>query len=155
MSAMETHRADYVAGLRQLADLLEAHEELPLPYDGNSGAMSFMFLSGEDPRAAMADAVRALPVPLSKNDPAKNDYADSYFELSGRLHGLKIKLTAWRAQVCERVVVDTREVTEEVPDPEALAEVPKVKQRRTVETIEWRCNPVLAAANDGGDRDAD
>lgn len=153
VTAGEAHRAEYIAGLRQLADLLEAHDELPLPFDGNHGAMNFMFLNDDDPRAAMAAAVRALPVPLAKNDPAKGGAEEKYFNLSGHLHGLRIELSAFRAEVCERVVVDRREVTEEVPDPEAVAAAPKVKQTRTVETVEWRCHPVLAGAEGGRDAD--
>jgi hypothetical protein len=43
-------------------------------------------------------------------------------------------------------VVGTREVTEEVPDPEALAAVPKVTVTRTVEDVRWECRPLLAEA---------
>ncbi len=46
-----------------------------------------------------------------------------------------------RAKVCERVVTGTREVTEEVPDPDA----PKVTVTRVVEDVEWRCSSILAA----------
>jgi len=145
-----TDRAEYIAGLRQLADLLEAHDELPLPVEGRISAINFHFLFDDDPRTALADAVRAMPISLAKNDPASSDYAETYFELAGYLRGLEVKLVAFREQVCERVVVDRREVTVEVPDPEALAEVPTVTETHTVETVEWRCHPVLAPAVDGG-----
>jgi hypothetical protein len=51
-----------------------------------------------------------------------------------------------RNEVCEKVVTGTREVTKEVPDPEALAAVPKVTVTETVEDVEWRCHPILDAA---------
>jgi hypothetical protein len=48
-----------------------------------------------------------------------------------------------RDEVCERVVVSTQEIEEEVPDPElaeaALANVPTVKTKRTIEEVEWKC----------------
>ena len=36
-------------------------------------------------------------------------------------------------------------VTEEVPDPDALAAVPTIIQTREVETVEWKCEPLMAA----------
>lgn len=51
---------------------------------------------------------------------------------------------AGRGEVCERIVTGTREVTKEVPDPKALAEVPKVTVTETVEDVEWKCTPLLA-----------
>jgi hypothetical protein len=138
-----TDRAEYIAGLRQLADLLEQNPDaLPLPYEGRSGAITFHFLSGEDPKAEMAAAARAIPTRLDKSG------GDSYFDLTGSLHGLKIELTAFRDAVCERVVTGTETVTEQVRDPEAaeqaLASVPLVEVTRTIEHVEWRCTPLLA-----------
>ena len=49
-----------------------------------------------------------------------------------------------REAICERIVVGNHEVTEELPDAEALAAVPKVTVTRTVEDVEWRCVPLLA-----------
>ena len=77
-------RAAYIDGLRQLADVLEAHAELPLPYEGSRTAMTFFFLFSEDPRAAMAAAVRALPCNLVKNFSGYDD-GPSYLDLSGQL----------------------------------------------------------------------
>lgn len=50
---------------------------------------------------------------------------------------------AARNEVCEKVTVATREVTEEVPDPDLVAKVPTVTRTRTVEDIEWRCHPIM------------
>lgn len=128
-------RAGYIAGLRQLADVLEQHPEVPLPFQGHGMALTFSFFRhGDDNRAAMAAAAKALPCQLQKAG------SDEYFDLNGKLAGLKIQLTAFRGEVCERVVVGTREVTEEIPDPAA----PKVIVTKTVEDVEWRCNSLLA-----------
>jgi hypothetical protein len=67
-----------------------------------------------------------------------------------RFAGIALVAQASRDQVCERVVIDSRQVTEEVPDPEALAaataSVPLVKRTTTVEEVEWICSPLLAVA---------
>ncbi|MEV4161437.1 hypothetical protein [Nonomuraea dietziae] len=140
----EARRAEYVKGLRALADILEAHPEVPLPYDGSSpdyGRITFSdFLHSKDPRADMAATRRALGVPVAKS--AREDY----FDLHGNLHGLYFTLTAFRSDVCERVVVDRQEIDVEVPDPEALALVPKVKRTEVVEQVEWRCSPLLTGS---------
>ena len=132
-------RAAYIDGLRQLADVLEAHAELPLPYEGSRTAMTFFFLFSEDPRAAMAAAVRALPCNLVKNFSGYDD-GPSYLDLSGQLGGLKIELTARRDDVCTRRVTGTedREV-EEVVTPAVKRTVTKA-----VEVVEWDCHPIMA-----------
>lgn len=140
---MTTDRAEYIAGLRQLADLLEQHPDaLPLPYQGHWVPITFHFLTGEDPKSALAAAVRALPIRLDKSG------GDSYFDLTGSLHGLSIVLTAFRNEVCERVVTGTETVTKQVRDPEAaaqaLASVPLVEITETVEQVQWICRPLMA-----------
>src|SRR6266542_5084477 len=65
--AMEQNRAAVVAGYRLLADLLEKHPELPIPYHGPaSGTELRIYMLGSD-RAAFVDAVRALPGRLDKS----------------------------------------------------------------------------------------
>lgn len=141
----EVERASYIDGLRALADVLEDHPEVPLPHDGHGDSgIAIMFLSGTDPRSALAAAARAIPCNWRKDaSDAAGDYP-AYFDMYGSLHGLKLHLTAYRDAVCERIVTGTREVTEMVKDPAALAAVPEVEVTRTVEDIEWVCGSVLA-----------
>jgi hypothetical protein len=138
-------RSAYTAGLRQLADILDDHPEVPLPYDGsqpNAGRITFHFLHlGEQAPAEIAAVRRALGVPLEKN--ARDD---TYFDLHGNLRGLYFTLAAFREDVCRRVVIGKREVEVEEPDPEALAALPVVKVTKTVEDVRWECAPLLAAA---------
>jgi hypothetical protein len=138
-----TDRAAYIDGLRRLAGALEQHDELPLPYEGSGSVMTFHFLGGDDPRAAMAAAARALPVAWRKD--AMEGDGVSYFELKGRLAGLSLKLTAYRDAVCTRVVTGTedREVTE-VVTPALTRKVTK-----PVEVVEWRCESLLAPVPGG------
>ena len=143
MQNNDNARSAYTAGLRQLADILDAHPEVPLPYQGQGpdyARISFHFLSAENPRAEMAATRRALGVPTDKD----GDRGE-YFDLHGNLAGLYFTLTAFRKDVCERVVVATRDVEIEEADPLAVAALPKVKRTVTVEDVEWRCTPILAA----------
>ncbi len=136
-------RAARIAGFRQLADVLERHPELPLPYEGagvGSQSITFHFLGFDDgEKEAMAAAVRALPCRLTK---AASGVDGEYFNLAGQLAGLHVRLVAFRQTVCERVVVGVETVTRSVPDPNV--EVPTVEVVEQVERVEWRCSPVLA-----------
>lgn len=139
----EVERASYIDGLRALADVLEGHPEVPLPHDGHADrGLCIMFLSGDDPRAALAAAARAIPCSWRKDaSDAAGDYP-AYFDMYGSLHGLKLHLTAYREAVCTRVVTGTedREV-EEVVTPAVTRTVTK-----PVEVVQWVCAPVLAPA---------
>jgi hypothetical protein len=130
----DTTRAGYVAGLRMLADILEADATLPLPVHGRGLPISWSFWGDDTAKTEMARVARALPGPKTK------DYRDTYFYLSVQLSGLNVQLTAMRAAVCERVVTGVREVTVTEPDPNA----PTVTRVDTVEDVEWRCSPLLA-----------
>ena len=129
-------RAEYITGLRMLADLLERHDDLPLPYQGRETPLTFYFLNAT--REAFAAAARILPGPLIKHTPAYDDV----FQLTGSLAGLRFQAVAYRATVCERVVTGVETVVREVPDP--AVEVPLVSVTEEVETIEWRCSPLLS-----------
>lgn len=139
-------RAAYTAGLRALADILDAHPDLPLPWQGGPYmAMTFHFLHAQDPRAELAAARRALGIPMGK-EPDEN----GYFNMDGTLHGLHVKLVAFRKDVCERVVTGTREVEVEEPDPNAVAALPKVTRTEVIEDVEWVCHPILAGEEPAG-----
>ncbi|MEU8271589.1 hypothetical protein AB0B89_31065 [Sphaerisporangium sp. NPDC049002] len=133
-------RAEYIKGLRALADILENHPDLPLPYDGRGGAIDFIELGEEDRRGAAVFA-RVMPGTVRKEP------RDTYLDLVADVHGVKVKWIAMRSNVCERVVTGTREVEIEEPDPQALAAVPKVKRTVTVEDVEWQCGSLLATAD--------
>ena len=136
----EDQRAEYVAGLRALADLIEKNPTLPLPSKRRAEwAFGFAYGSDEARRAAIAEAARIIPGRLDKNDPTASDYNAKYYVLTGKLHGLEIELWAERDQVCRRVVTGTREVTKEIPT--AVEEV-----TITEEIVEWVCEPLLAGA---------
>jgi hypothetical protein len=115
-------RSEYIAGLRELADLLQDHPEVPLPYNGTTTELLWI----EYDRDIIATIIKALPGPVTKHYTAAGQ-----FQAKTRLHGLRVEV------VCERVVVGTETVT--VPAVEARPEA-IVEQ----EIVEWRCHPILA-----------
>lgn len=98
-------------------------------------------------REVMAETIRRFKAIATA--PVRKEYedgGDGYFNATIPLRALRIKLTDLRARVCERVVTGTTTVTEEIPDPEYVAAAPKVAVTRTVESVEWKCVPILADA---------
>lgn len=136
-------RSSYTAGLRALADLLDANPGLTDDVAFTNYRMLACVSWAQQPKARMAEWIRAAKAAgLSVSKLYDNEYGNVDIDLGG---GLAVQVYAKREQVCERVVTGTREVTEEVPDPDALAAVPKVTVTKTVEDIEWKCSPLLAA----------
>ena len=132
-------RDAYIAGMRQLMDILEANPGLPLPFEGRSSAMTFHFLNAEDPRAAMAAAARTLPCKWDKRVWSGSEDRN-YFDLSGQIAGARVKLSAFRDAVCTRVVTGTEErEIEETVTPAVIRKVVK-----PVEVVEWQCGSLLA-----------
>ena len=141
MTTTDQTRAAYISGLRRLADLLEQHNGLTLPWNGTSETASLQFISGDpgDQKAWMAAIARIIPGPWEKK------ITEHQFLLNGRLDGLHLTAIAWRKDVCERVVTGVETVTRTVPDPDALAAVPTVEVTETVEHVRWECPPLLAS----------
>lgn len=134
-------RAEYIAGLRMLADLLERHSEVPLPSTGRTMPIDIWVTREEDQAAKLAELARLLPGRKTKSQVGSQG---QWFCLTAHLRGLKVEVTADRNEVCEKVVTGSREVIEEVPDPELLAAVPVIKRTKVVEEFEYRCRPLLA-----------
>jgi hypothetical protein len=136
MSTTDTERAAYITGLRALADLLETHDDLLLPYTGGRYAAMNVIPARDDQRAQVAAWARALPGKVGKAP-----RGDSYFDLTGTIGGIAICVIADRDEVCERVVTGTREVEqEEVVTPATTRTV-----TATEEVVEWRCAPILSS----------
>lgn len=133
-----TDRAAAMAtGLRALADMVEAHPEI-------THDLRYVFddiLVSVDTRAEISRLARAG----AKTGAKVTKHVGSKFAGVNVAFGpVGLHVYADRDEVCERVVTGTREVTEEVPDPEALAAVPKVAVTKVVEDVEWRCSSFLA-----------
>lgn len=138
-------RAEYIAGLRMLADALEANTAVCLPYDGAGALHGITVIPPQDgQREQLAAWARALPGKKTKEP------RGAYFDLTGAFRGLHIKVICDREEVCERVVTGTREVEVEEPDPAAVAALPTVKRTKVVEDVRWICRPVLGDGDEGG-----
>jgi hypothetical protein len=133
-------REEYIAGLRAVADLIEATPDLPLP----SSELLFSWnvwpsMGVDDIPAEVARLRRLLPGTFTKNDPG-SAYGAAYYQLDGQIGAAKLEITTNREEVCERVVTGTREVVKTVPAPGT----PTVEVVETVEDFEWVCKPLLA-----------
>lgn len=130
-------RGTYTAGLRALADKIDANPSIPLPYAGSGSEMLIMFFAGsaDENKAALAATIAALGGHWEK------DYDESSFGMRGTFAGLPIRLCASRGEVCTRVVTGTRVVTKLVPDPAIV--VPEVEITEVEEVIEWQCGSLL------------
>lgn len=129
-------RAEYIAGLRAFADLLEQNPDLRLPYHGSSTEM-LIFPAHGDQRAELARWARLLPGLKQKRA------RDRDFDLAAQLRGLKLLICCDREEVCHKRVIGTETVTEMVPDPEYMASAPMVERETEREIVEWVCHPVL------------
>ena len=98
------------------------------------------------PQYTDLEAARAFAKALPK--PVEKVYKESMVDVVGRFGPHRVRYAAWRAEVCERVVVDTVTEKVEVPDPELLARVPTITETRTREIVEWRCDTALLDEGD-------
>lgn len=135
-----SRRTQVAAGLRDLADWVEANpDQISDLYPSVNLLLSVGGRGGRDRIASIARTGLDAGVKVTK------EYSEKWAGV--KLHfGPHVTVDAYAArdEVCERVVVGTREETKEVPDPEALAAVPTVTVTETVEDVEWRCLPLLA-----------
>lgn len=122
--------------LRAIADLLDKHPELE-DYDFADQRIWLFHYDNNTPEK-VAQIARLL-APVTK-EPIKQDYV-----LEKQVGKVKLRLHFSHANVCTKVVKGVRTVTEEVPDPEALAALPKVTVTREVEDVEWVCPDSLLA----------
>ena len=145
---MTDARQAYIDGLHQIADFLAEHPEVPLPAMGDYASGEYaptltiytQLSRGDtrDQRTKLADIARAMG---RAEKSTRHEFA-----IWRRFAGVVLAAYADRDEVCDRVVTGTREVTEEVPDPDALAAVPKVSVTKVVEDVEWVCTPLLKPA---------
>lgn len=131
---------DTAAGLRALADWIQANPEVVANFSRRLRISAY-------PRSSDVAAEFAQLGRLARKHGAtvKKDVSEQMYNLALNFGAVTVQVLAYRQEVCERVVVGTREVTEEVPDPEALAAVPTTTVTRTEDVVEWQCKPLLAA----------
>lgn len=145
---MTADRAESIVALRALANLLEQHDEVPIPLNFKSRYSPINFPVGyglddtdEDTKARVVEIARTLIA--GKWEKTYDEESTGCLRIYGQTaDGLWVQIYAPRDKVCRKVVT-TSEVTETVPDPSV--EVPTVTITRVVENVEWVCEPLLAA----------
>ncbi|MEV6226877.1 hypothetical protein AB0L88_03150 [Saccharopolyspora shandongensis] len=133
----ETLAQQQAAGLRALADMVEAHPEIPATYLGGFFGIDVWFPQSAEEMAAIARAA------LKHGAKVEKDISETQYNLTIAWGPFKARALGNRGKVCERVVTGTETVTRKVPDPSVV--VPMVEVTEEVETFEWRCAPLLAA----------
>jgi hypothetical protein len=121
-----TDRQATIDGLRALADWCEAHPTAKAPFAFvNESVFS---------REEMVAKAREFGGRWDKAEKGE------WFELRQEF-GPKVvvEISALRQQVCERVLVSSRQVEVAEPDPDMVAQLPQVKRTETVEDYGWEC----------------
>lgn len=144
------HRAATIAGLRELADTLDAHDDLPLP---TLSVDWYLFVYADSPREKdeevlarqRTEAARLVRI-LGSADKYVTGNLFRYRHWFGGPDGLESEVIVDRPAVCERVVTGTREVTRLVPRGEDPRPVDVFTEE--VEDVEWRCTSLLGGADD-------
>lgn len=126
----QRERQEFIHGLRELAEMLEADERLPLPY-GEQVLITFPDPEdGEDKSDTLARLARAIPGRVDKK------FEGGTVSLDRRFGPITYRL--FSSGVCERVQVGTKTVTREEP----------VETRTVTEEVpryEYRCPGSLLA----------
>lgn len=120
-------RQELTAGLRELADWFDAHEEVPLPDEYTTTELAFF---PEDTKEIAAAVMLALK-------PCRKDYSETLFMLSRKFGPISTKWYFQRNTVCTRRVVGTEEVAEKHLPARTIP-------AHTKEVVEWDCEPILS-----------
>lgn len=114
---MDNERADYIADLRQIADWLEQHPNVPLP---NTMALNCLMMRRED----FGPASRG-------SGPWEKAATESFFVLRHKFQVMSVDLYAYRGKVCERVVVGKKVIP--------------AQPEREEDIVEWHCPESILA----------
>lgn len=116
-------REDFVRDLRALADFYEQNLLVPVP---TNEAQFNAWLHGDDAAEKLAEIARTI-------GPVEKHYFGQYFTLRKCFGAVQLDFNTLREQVCQRKVVGTKHVEEEV--------IPAHEE----EIVEWDCSePILA-----------
>ena len=142
---MTDEREAHVAGLRELADVLERNPQIKSPFQ--HGATVYFYSYDYDAEGMpqinslekMKEWRRAAGGTWNKEWTEEAAYSSADFKLTRMFGGLKVTLTTPRENVCEKVVVET--ITETVMEypAEAFVDIEKVAVEKKRDIIEWVC----------------
>lgn len=129
------------AGLRRIADLIDAYPELAegFRFDLCQSSIAWSSLSAEVNFHSRADALSAFTraVARTADSVEKSAKLERYFDVIAKFGPVVVKGWAEREDVCTRRQVGTKVVTKQVPTGYE-------EQSEEVPVFEWDCNPVLA-----------
>lgn len=127
-------------GLLRLAELVEANPELDAVYldSAKQWTQNAFYAWKKEDWQAIARAGLRHGAEVAKHA------TDDYFQLTLSWPGVTFHALGSRDDVCRKVKVGEDVIVEEIPDPAAVAALPKVKTTRVEERFEWRCDPLLA-----------
>lgn len=130
-------RAEYIAGMRALADVLERTPDIPLPQSGTGQSITWVVTIESDQKAATAGIIRAVGGSWSKRPGG----TDGHLLIpSTYIRGLFVEIIADREAVCVRKVVGTETVTKQIP---VTFEEQTVEQ----DIVEWDCGSLMAGVS--------
>lgn len=124
-----TTAVEYAAGLRELADWIEAHPEVDTP------SREFTVYSLNTKQEA-ADCLRALT-------PCKKEYKADNFFLSREFGPITLSFMFYRNAICTKRVIGTKEVGTQVIPSRFTPE--EIIPAHTEEIYEWDCGESLLA----------
>jgi hypothetical protein len=122
---------ELISGLRDFADFLALHPDLPDIYVG-----AFCGVGKQE----MATVARDC-------GSAEKKFTDDEFRLTKKFGPIELVFYTRRTNVCQRVVVGTKEVPE-AKYPE------RIVPAHTEEVVEWICDEPLLAATEQAETDA-
>lgn len=133
-------RADQLAdSLRRVATMIADHPEAVNLWDRWLGYLYF-YASEEGEIRQFIDSVKGVARQSIGGDPGvRKSFSPSYACVHGVIGVIQMQVATARDNVCERRVVGTELVTEEVPDPNA----PLIVREVSREIVEWDCKPLL------------
>jgi len=120
---------EYAAGLRELADWIEAHPERPRP----SGTLTVYSLNSREEAAACLQALGTC----------KKEYTEDNFYLSREFGPIKLTFMFYRSAICSRRVVGQKQVGTQVIPASITPET--IIPAHTEDIIEWDCGESLLA----------
>lgn len=128
MKIRQPTRAEFANGLREMADWLEAHPQVPVPYTVNANYHIYNWNeNGQDYEKDLDIRRKATHLSGNWNTELIGDMAYYTREFSGNVD---FCVMTSRATVCKRVKVGTREVP--------------AREARTEDVYEWECGPNAA-----------
>ena len=134
-----TTALEYVAGLRELADWIEAHPDIARP-----GTRFSVY-----PSNTKAEAAACLAALM----PCKKEYSDECLYIVREFGPITLSFAFLRRSVCTRRVVGTKHVEVHVIPSRFTAE--QVIEAHDEDIVEWDCGESLLTANAAGSTQAD